>query len=198
MTETIIAGVTVYDGTGTSPFLADVTLRDGRIHAIRPPAPHPATDTIDGGGLALAPGFIDAHTHDDLIVIAAPQMAAKITQGVTTVVVGNCGISAHADFSTASELPDPMVLLGDAPSSAMLILRPMLRRSMQQSLPPMSSRWSATRCCARAISTASTVRPRRPNARQCATIWTRRLAPGLSDSQRGWPMAMPMPPPRRR
>lgn len=113
MTETIIAGVTVYDGTGTPPFLADVTLRDGRIHAIDLPAAHPPAQAIDGRGLALAPGFIDAHTHDDLIVIAAPQMAAKVTQGVTTVVVGNCGISAHADFSDASELPDPMVLLGD-------------------------------------------------------------------------------------
>lgn len=113
MTDTIIAGATVYDGSGAEPFLADVVLRGGVIHAIRPPAPPPA-DAIDGRGLALAPGFIDAHTHDDLIAIAAPQMTAKITQGVTTVVVGNCGISAHADFSTAAQLPDPMVLLGDA------------------------------------------------------------------------------------
>ncbi|WP_068086494.1 N-acyl-D-amino-acid deacylase family protein [Novosphingobium rosa] len=113
MTETIIADVTVYDGTGTQPFPADVTLRDGRIHAIAQPATHAPAHAIDGRGLALAPGFIDAHTHDDLIVIAAPQMAAKITQGVTTVVVGNCGISAHADFSAVDELPDPMVLLGD-------------------------------------------------------------------------------------
>ena len=48
---------------------------------------------IDAAGLALAPGFIDAHTHDDRIVLDAPDMLPKISQGVTTVVAGNCGIS---------------------------------------------------------------------------------------------------------
>ena len=58
----------------------------------------------------MAPGFIDVHTHDDQIVLAAPQMLPKISQGVTTVVVGNCGISlaplVHAD------VPPPLNLLG--------------------------------------------------------------------------------------
>ena len=53
-----------------------------------------AGETVDGNGLALAPGFIDVHTHDDLEVIRQPAMPAKLSQGVTTVVVGNCGISA--------------------------------------------------------------------------------------------------------
>ncbi|XGA99775.1 amidohydrolase family protein [Sphingomonas aerolata] len=55
---------------------------------------------------------MDAHTHDDLVVIAAPAMTAKVTQGVTTVVVGNCGISAGTDLSAHAPLPDPLVLLG--------------------------------------------------------------------------------------
>jgi N-acyl-D-amino-acid deacylase len=48
---------------------------------------------LDVRGRIVAPGFIDVHTHDDQIVLSAPQMLPKISQGVTTVVVGNCGIS---------------------------------------------------------------------------------------------------------
>ena len=65
---------------------------------------------IDVAGKIVAPGFIDVHTHDDQIVLAAPQMLPKISQGVTTVVIGNCGISlaplVHAD------VPPPLNLLG--------------------------------------------------------------------------------------
>ena len=52
-----------------------------------------ADETVDAKGMALAPGFIDVHTHDDLAVIHAPDHACKTLQGVTTVVVGNCGSS---------------------------------------------------------------------------------------------------------
>ena len=79
MTRTIIAGVSVYDGTGTPAYEADVEIRDDIIASIRPAASHPPTDSIDGRGLVLAPGFIDAHTHDDFAVIAAPAMTAKVT-----------------------------------------------------------------------------------------------------------------------
>jgi N-acyl-D-aspartate/D-glutamate deacylase len=53
-----------------------------------------ADHEIDGRGLTLAPGFIDVHTHDDTMVIRQPQMLPKLSQGITTVIVGNCGISA--------------------------------------------------------------------------------------------------------
>lgn len=116
MTRTIIAGVTVYDGSGAPGYLADVTILDDRIASIDPPSTIQSDglcdDVIDGRGLALAPGFIDAHTHDDLAVITAPEMLPKITQGVTTVVVGNCGISAGTGRSDGGSLPDPMILLG--------------------------------------------------------------------------------------
>uniref|UniRef100_A0A8W7PL26 Amidohydrolase 3 domain-containing protein n=1 Tax=Anopheles coluzzii TaxID=1518534 RepID=A0A8W7PL26_ANOCL len=59
----------------------------------------------------LAPGFIDVHTHDDTMVIRQPQMLPKLSQGVTTVIVGNCGISA-SPVSLQGEPPDPMNLLG--------------------------------------------------------------------------------------
>jgi N-acyl-D-amino-acid deacylase len=67
---------------------------------------------VDAEGLTLAPGFIDVHTHDDTSVIRTPEMLPKISQGVTTVVVGNCGISA-SPVSLKGNPPDPMNLLGD-------------------------------------------------------------------------------------
>jgi N-acyl-D-amino-acid deacylase len=112
MARTIIAGAMIVDGTGNPGYVADVEIGDGHILAIRAAAEAPSPGAIDARGLVLAPGFIDAHTHDDLVVIADPAMAAKVTQGVTTVVVGNCGISASTAFDAATELPDPLVLLG--------------------------------------------------------------------------------------
>lgn len=112
MTNTMIAGAMLYDGTGGEGYLADVTIRDGRIAAVSPATDTPPDNALDARGLALAPGFIDAHTHDDLVAITRPAMTPKITQGVTTVVVGNCGISAGAGCANGVALPDPMVLLG--------------------------------------------------------------------------------------
>ena len=66
---------------------------------------------VEGAGLALAPGFIDVHTHDDTNVIRYPDCLPKISQGVTTVIVGNCGISASPTV-LAGDPPDPMNLLG--------------------------------------------------------------------------------------
>jgi N-acyl-D-amino-acid deacylase len=68
---------------------------------------------MNAEGLVLAPGFIDVHTHDDTNVIQTPQMLAKLSQGVTTVIIGNCGISA-APVQLRGEPPDPMNLLGDS------------------------------------------------------------------------------------
>lgn len=112
MYDTLIHGALVYDGTGAPPRKTDVALADGRIAAIGQLAAGSARATIAGSGLALAPGFIDAHTHDDTNVIRTPDMLPKLSQGVTTVVVGNCGISA-APVSLRGDPPDPMNLLGE-------------------------------------------------------------------------------------
>lgn len=61
----------------------------------------------------LAPGFIDVHTHDDINVIRMPEYLPKISQGITTIIVGNCGISAAA-AKMKGDVPDPMNLLGEA------------------------------------------------------------------------------------
>src|SRR5690606_23775427 len=92
-------------------FKADVALAGGRVAAIGRLAGAAARHRVDGTALALAPGFIDVHTHDDTNVIRTPDMLPKLSQGVTTVVVGNCGISA-APVTLRGEPPDPMNLLG--------------------------------------------------------------------------------------
>src|SRR5690349_6310885 len=109
--DTLIVDAQLYDGTGAPPVQRDVALRDGRIAAIGNLSNWLAEDVIEANGHALAPGFIDVHTHDDTVVIRKPQMLPKISQGVTTVIVGNCGISA-SPVSLKADPPDPMNLLG--------------------------------------------------------------------------------------
>jgi N-acyl-D-amino-acid deacylase len=111
--ETLIKDACVLDGTGSDSEVLDVAIREGRIGAIGPNLSCEASTTVDAQGLTLSPGFIDTHTHDDLEVLRNPAMLAKVSQGVTTVIVGNCGISA-APVQLRDGLPDPMNLLGEA------------------------------------------------------------------------------------
>lgn len=101
------------DGSGAAAEILDVALLDGEIREIGRNLLCKADRVIEAAGLVLAPGFIDAHTHDDISVIRQPAMPAKLSQGVTTVIVGNCGISA-APVSLRGDPPDPMILLGCA------------------------------------------------------------------------------------
>ncbi|MHB2009140.1 MAG: N-acyl-D-amino-acid deacylase family protein, partial [Acidobacteriaceae bacterium] len=112
---TLIRNVEVADGSGRSPEIADVAVDRDRVVAIGKLQDYVAENIVDGEGKVLAPGFIDVHTHDDTSVIRTPQMLPKLSQGVTTVVVGNCGISA-SPVQLRGEPPDPMNLLGDAES----------------------------------------------------------------------------------
>src|SRR5215213_9133498 len=112
--ETLIRNASVIDGTGRAPFVADVAISDATIIRVGPSVGLRAEHVIDAAGLALAPGFIDVHTHDDTNVIRTPGMWPKLSQGVTTVVVGNCGISASPARLRDGALPVPLALLGDA------------------------------------------------------------------------------------
>jgi N-acyl-D-amino-acid deacylase len=111
--DSVIRNVVVIDGSGGEPYPASVAIAGDRIRAVGELNEYSAVSVLDGQGHALAPGFIDAHTHDDLCVIRSPQMLPKLSQGVTTVVVGNCGVSA-APVRLLGGLPDPMSLLGEA------------------------------------------------------------------------------------
>ena len=86
----------VADGTGNEPFRATVLTDGPFIAAVEREkiAGISAADTVDGKGLILAPGFIDAHGHSDLSLLASPGAESKVTQGITTEVAGNCGLSA--------------------------------------------------------------------------------------------------------
>jgi len=109
--HTLIKGARVIDGTGAPAVQRDVAVRDGQIVAIGALDQWTADNVVEAEGRVLAPGFIDVHTHDDTHVIRSPQMLPKISQGVTTVIVGNCGISA-SPVTLKGAPPDPMNLLG--------------------------------------------------------------------------------------
>jgi len=113
--DTLIRNAQVLDGSGADAECADVAIRGDRIVAVGARLGAEAETVIEAEGLCLTPGFVDVHTHDDLRVIAEPGMPAKISQGVTTVIVGNCGISG-APVALRGDPPDPMNLLGDAPA----------------------------------------------------------------------------------
>lgn len=109
--DLIIRNAQIVDGSGEPAYRADLAVSGGNIAAIGDLSAADAIEVRDAQGLMLSPGFIDVHTHDDLQVIYAPQMLPKISQGITTVIVGNCGISA-SPVTLTGELPDPMNLLG--------------------------------------------------------------------------------------
>jgi N-acyl-D-amino-acid deacylase len=108
--DLLIRGGTVIDGTRAPRFDADIGVRDGRIVAIGDLAGRSATRTLDATGRIVAPGFIDSHTHDDQALLSQPDMSFKVSQGVTTVVAGNCGISI-APLRADTPLPSPLDLL---------------------------------------------------------------------------------------
>jgi N-acyl-D-amino-acid deacylase len=119
---TLIRNGTVVDGTGGPARRADVLVSEGRIAAVGaiPRAPDGAT-AYDASGAIVAPGFIDAHTHDDVAVLEGSagdsgSNAAKLSQGATTVVVGNCGFSLAPWTPRPGRLepPPPLGILGGA------------------------------------------------------------------------------------
>lgn len=97
MSDLWITNGTLVDGRGAPRFRGHVRVRDGRIAEVtRGAMPRAAggNGVLAADGLAVAPGFIDIHTHDELALLANPAMPCKTRQGVTTVVLGNCGFSA--------------------------------------------------------------------------------------------------------
>ena len=108
--DLVISGGTILDGSGGEPFKADVGVSGDRIGAVGDLSAAEAT-RIDASGHMVAPGFIDAHTHDDRAVLSTPEMTPKVSQGVTTVITGNCGVSLAPLVDR--DPPPPLNLLGD-------------------------------------------------------------------------------------
>ena len=108
--DLLLRNGTVIDGSGRPRFKADVAIRGSRIASIKNHKESRAATEVDVSGMVVAPGFIDVHTHDDAAIIARPEMTPKLTQGVTTVICGNCGISG-APYSRAGDPPNLLRLV---------------------------------------------------------------------------------------
>ena len=96
MGDVLIKRGRVADGSGSPWFRADVLIENGTIAAIAPNLESDAETVIDAADKVVSPGFIDIHTHSDLSFLVDPAAESKLRQGVTTEVVGNCGMSTAA------------------------------------------------------------------------------------------------------
>ncbi len=107
-----ITDANIIDGNGTGIYQGDIAVESDRIIGIGQLDHYSADEQINANGLSVAPGFIDVHTHDDSALLKTPDMQFKTSQGVTTVIAGNCGISL-APFEDQGEFPAPFPLLGE-------------------------------------------------------------------------------------
>jgi N-acyl-D-amino-acid deacylase len=104
MFDCIIRNGSIVNGTGEPSFVADIAITDGVISLIVRGLGGTGRNEIDATGLVVAPGFIDMHSHSDLSLFFEPHAQSKIRQGVTTEVVGNCGVTSapvRAEHRTA-------------------------------------------------------------------------------------------------
>ena len=131
MYDLLIKNARIIDGTGAPWYYGDLAVKDGKIAAMGKLSGD-AAQTVDAGGLYLAPGFIDIHSHSDDSILGCPTAESRILQGVTTDVGGNCGGSeapsktypAMADFLTAVEQARPSI------NSATLVGHGTLRKAV--------------------------------------------------------------------
>ena len=91
--DLIIAGGSVIDGSGADAITADIAISDGRIKRIGDLTGASAKDTLDASGKIVTPGFVDLHTHLDAQIGWDPLMSSSSYHGVTTAMIGNCGVT---------------------------------------------------------------------------------------------------------
>jgi N-acyl-D-aspartate/D-glutamate deacylase len=104
--DIVIRGGAVIDGTGADRIAADVAITGDRIAGIGDLSGLSADRDIDATGMIVAPGFIDAHTHDDRALVSWSDMPMKVTQGVTSVVAGiAASASRRPSFATGRRRP---------------------------------------------------------------------------------------------
>jgi N-acyl-D-aspartate/D-glutamate deacylase len=91
--DLVISGGRVVDGTGAEPVLADVLVAEGRIVDVVAAGTSVDAERMDAADRLVVPGFVDIHTHSDLSRLAYPDAPTRVLQGITTEVIGNCGMS---------------------------------------------------------------------------------------------------------
>ncbi|MFM0133020.1 N-acyl-D-amino-acid deacylase family protein [Paraburkholderia sediminicola] len=112
MVDCLIMGGTIVDGTGRPPYRSDLAINRDRIQILRDVVMPQAKRIVHAEGLAVAPGFIDIHSHNDLVAVMGARLNDKVSQGVTTEIFGNCGFSAFPVTSRNAHLtPDLMSLI---------------------------------------------------------------------------------------
>jgi len=93
MFDKVLKGAKIVDGTGNPWFKKDLGIKNGRIERIGKIDESMGRRILDVEGLVVCPGFIDIHSHSDMNILTNPRATNKISQGITTEVTGNCGIS---------------------------------------------------------------------------------------------------------
>ncbi|MEK3978611.1 D-aminoacylase [Psychrobacillus sp. FSL K6-2836] len=94
MVDLIIRNGKIIDGTGSPWYYGDIAVKEGKIEKIGLLTDVQAQKEIDAKGLVVSPGFIDMHTHSDLVILEEPLIEAKVRQGITTDLLGQDGIAA--------------------------------------------------------------------------------------------------------
>ena len=127
----------VLDGAGNSWLRADVGIANGKIVAVGDLCAAKTRATIDAAGLIVCPGFIDIHTHSDSTLLINPRAESMVRQGVTTQVIGNCGMGpapaedyAERDGLSLSQYLDRLEVQGIATHVAALVGHGQVRRAV--------------------------------------------------------------------
>lgn len=124
MHDVVIKGGTVVDGTGASPKTADLAISDGRIVEMGRVGGR-AKSVIDADGAIVTPGFVDVHTHYDGQATWDDEFEGSVTHGVTTAVMGNCGVGfAPVHPGEYDRLIDMMEGVEDIPGTALSVGMP--------------------------------------------------------------------------
>ena len=114
MCDLLIKNGNIIDGSGSPAYLSDIAVKNGEIGRIGPSLDIECDKVIDASNLIVCPGFIDIHSHTDATIMINRKAESKIRQGITTEIVGNCGISA-APLTTAflPEVKDHLTITSD-------------------------------------------------------------------------------------